>query len=360
MKKLTMVFFLLAFSLPVFSEVNPDLPPFPNVPQGAVTMKGLNFEPGLLSYQALDDLANQTAHAILGTVPSDTPILLARSGAISPTDIAEYNGMLERIGYHQAGLAKELTKLSPKGKSSLMANPAIDQLPSLAPYFRLVSLFQKDLEAQGVDITPDTEAFETLVAKYLLPKPTSFAGDFPGKNSKLREELNNALSNIDSPYVKLTGLIEPDLKAIEIHSKEIAAIEKELKEAKKAQREDLEGQLKKEKAELAEVQKKISVAQFHMQKLEGINDELHGKDAKNIWIVDGLMSQLLCNKAYVVSLRCNLMGGSNRSWRSFLKPPRIQHLGGAVVQYKIFSNDGTLKSCDVISDYRGPFSISKK
>lgn len=321
-----------------------------NLPKGAATVTDMNLEGTLRAYAAAKKSVDEIATEVAKKITAGSSIVVATDAQLqSVNQYRSFLAQIEQIKKQTDGVlsATAPSLKDPCAKSSpLMSAAAVSTaFVAINSMLSLASLFKKDIELKGRDVTLNDFAMMTMVLKalqdkrlnpvypaayYLLP-PGSAAGQPLTKWDELFG-YKKKLSDHAKAYAD-------DYEALPEHRSTDAACKKKMAALKTLVDAYLAG--------LSAAGKAIDDVGATLTKQEAQS----GLTLISSYLVSERVEKAI-GAAPVLQVKAIAAGGSSQTSKGAFNT-KISFGGGSILSYQLFNQDGTLVLADTIPWYAG-------
>jgi hypothetical protein len=321
-----------------------------NLPKGTAAVTDMNLEGTIRAYAAAKKSIDEIAAEVAKNVKAGASIVVATDAQLQ--SLNQYRSFLAQIEQLKKQTDGVLSATAPSlkdpcaKKSPVMSAAAVSTaFVAINSMLSLASLFKKDIELKGKDVTLNDFAMMTMVLKalqgkslkpiypaayYLLP-PGSAAGQPLTKWDELfayKKKLNDHADTYTAQYETL-----PD------HSSADAVCKKKLA--------SLKAQVDAYLAGLSAAGKAIDDVGATLTKQEAQS----GLTLISAYLVSERIEKAI-GTAPVLQVKAVAAGGSSQTAKGAFST-KISFSGGSILSYQLFNQDGTLVIADTIPWYAG-------
>ena len=318
-----------------------------NLPKGTATVTDMNLEGTLRAYAAAKKSIDEIAAKVAPTIPAANRSIVVATDAqlLSLNQYRSFLAQIEQLKKQTDGVltASPPSLKDPCKKSPLLAAGAATAFVAINSMLSLASLFKKDIELKGHDVSLNDFAMMTLVLQALKDKglnpiyPAAYyllpSGSASGEPLKKWDELfsyKKKLSDLGDGY----GI-------------QFATLPEHADPACKKKLATLKTQVDTYLAGLAAANKAIDEVGATLTKQEAQS----GLTLISTYLVSERVEKAI-GTAPVLQVKAIAAGGSSHIAKGTFST-KISFGGGSIIAYQLFNQDGTLILADVIPWYAG-------
>ncbi|MEO7141934.1 MAG: hypothetical protein ABI165_00350 [Bryobacteraceae bacterium] len=333
------------------------------------------FEPGRLSYESADHIAQQIADEVQREIQGKTVVVLdttvlndlanLRAATVElEALVIEYKGLADNAGALQERRAavaavpqdavRSFSMIAPVASASVAALSSLNAVVGAG--LGLVSLFRQDVALHGTETKVDPLALEIAVGARLKAAGAEkvFLSDLIIPEPAKDKSLQKAIREVEEVKARAWQAIAPSVSAlVQLDAK----LDQAVTAKNQADVDTLTAEISGLRRDLQPVSDPLTRAD---QRLSDLNKQWNSIDDKSgLSVLARLLRAEAIHAMKAIYLHCAVVasGGHNRIvrslWRTMFSGDGVSFMGGAVARWALLEKDGSLTKGGILVCRRG-------